>query len=249
MKFLKTALIYMCLFLVNLPAWAAPIVVDVSDPLIEVDTQFRGRNIVIFGAREGSGDVAILLKGPQRNVEVRQKEQNALGIWYNTRRVIFPQTPLVYHVATSRPLSQLANKESLNRASIGLENITLLPQEDIPPHVRTAMADAFLKDMTAHNLYSEAPQPISFQGGMLFRTNIRLPADIPTGTYTVEAYLFEEGTMSHAQLKTFVVRKVGFSEDMTNFAHNNSFFYGLIAICMGLAFGLLSSLRPKGLKS
>jgi len=225
------------LFLITTSAVAQPIVADVSQPRIEVTTNFDGAEVVVFGATEGKGEVVVVVQGPMRDIEVRKKEQ-VNGMWLTGKRMIFKSMPTVYHIASSRPTSELGDASLLKHNEIGFENIHY---EVSGKHSKDKIKEfhqALLDQQKTNGFYSEEIGAIHIQGGRLFRSTITLPPDVPTGSYRAEAFLFQNGTMVTAQLKEFEVRKVGFSAGIYNFATQNSFFYGLVAVAFAFMVGV-----------
>ena len=57
--------------------WAAParaeaLVADLTSHLIAITTGFTGASVVLFGAIDGPGDVAVVVRGPDREMTVRR---------------------------------------------------------------------------------------------------------------------------------------------------------------------------------
>ena len=67
-------------------------------------------------------------------------------------------------------------------------------------------------------------------------------ATVPRGEYTVEAYLFRDGTVTSAQSTPLYVDQQGLERRLFTFAHTSPFTYGLSAVVMAMFLGWLSSL-------
>ena len=89
-------------------AHAEALVADLTNHLIAISTGFTGASVVLFGAIDGPGDVAVVVRGPDRDVTVRRKSRIA-GIWVNTRELTFSNIPSFYFVAASRPLDEIVS--------------------------------------------------------------------------------------------------------------------------------------------
>ena len=83
---------------------------------------------------------------------------------------------------------------------------------------------------------------VEFLSYSLFRVHIPIPATVPRGEYTVEAYLFRDGTVMSAQSTPLFVDQKGLERRLYRFAHASPFVYGLSAVLMAMFFGWLSSL-------
>jgi Putative transmembrane protein (Alph_Pro_TM) len=85
------------------PASAEALAADLTSHLIAITTGFTGASVVLFGAIDGPGDVAVVVRGPDREMTVRRKSRVA-GIWMNSQEITFGNVPSFYFVAASRPL-------------------------------------------------------------------------------------------------------------------------------------------------
>ena len=92
----------------------------------------------------------------------------------------------------------------------------------------------------SQNLYSSSTSPISIIGGRLFRVPLTFPANVPTGEYSAEIYLFQDGKTVSAQRKTLAVRKAGIEAVIFNFAHEQSAIYGILAVIIALFAGWIA---------
>ncbi|MBI3451491.1 MAG: TIGR02186 family protein, partial [Rhodospirillales bacterium] len=77
---------------------AQPLVADLSSHLIAITTGFAGTEILLYGATEGEGDVAVVVRGPDASTVVRRKSRIA-GIWINREQMTFTGVPAFYRVA------------------------------------------------------------------------------------------------------------------------------------------------------
>ena len=219
--------------------WAQQLVADLSSHLIAINTGFTGTEVVLFGATDGEGDVAIVVTGPRTSVTVRRKGRVA-GIWVNTESVRFEQVPSYYMVATSRPLDQVVSKPMLERHQIGLPNLQLDPGRALPQEELEAFRAALIRNKQREGLYGITLGQVAFLGERLFRTNIYFPANVPTGLYTVEVLLIRDGEVVTAQTTPLVVSKVGFSAEIYQIARHQPVAYGLAAVIGAVAAGWLA---------
>lgn len=216
--------------------WAQQMVADLSSHLIAITTGFTGTEVVLFGATDGVGDVAIIVNGPRLPAIVRRKER-VLGMWMNTDSVRFSQAPSYHSVATSRPLGQIVGKTALERQQIGEPQLQLDPQETLDPQELAAFRAALIRNKQRAGLYGSSVGAVSFLGDRLFRTNIYFPANVPTGLYNVEALLIRDGEVVSAQTTPLVVSKVGFSADVYDMARHRPITYGVLAVLGAVAAG------------
>ena len=114
-------------------AVAASLVADLSSHLIAITTGFTGTEVLLFGAKEGPGQVVMIVRGPTSSMTVRKKSRVA-GIWMNTDRVTFSNVPSFYAVATSAPLPDIAPPQVLARHQIGFDQLKFDAPPDVDPN-------------------------------------------------------------------------------------------------------------------
>jgi uncharacterized protein (TIGR02186 family) len=232
---LAAALLGTCLALAG-AVRAQQLVADISSHLIAITTGFTGTDVVLFGAVDGPGDVAVVVEGPQGRVTVRRKERIA-GIWINASSMGFEQVPGYYAVASSRPIERIAEPAVLSRHEIGLQHLSLEPTDDVPAEALAEWRRALLRNKQEEGLFPRTPGQVTFLGGRLFRTTVHFPANVPTGSYTVSVYLIRNGDVVSAQTTPLVVSKIGFSADVFELATSRSTLYGLGSIVLALSAG------------
>ncbi len=49
------------------------LVVDLSDSIVKITTRFAGTELLLFGAKQGEGDIIVVVRGPWENPVVRKK--------------------------------------------------------------------------------------------------------------------------------------------------------------------------------
>jgi uncharacterized protein (TIGR02186 family) len=212
------------------------LVADLSENLIAITTGFSGIDVLLFGATDGYGEVIVVVRGPTDSVTVRKKERVA-GIWVNTSSLEFDGVPGYYRFAASQPVDTLLTKELRQTFQIGDRNIAVAPLETRSPAIEKDFFDALIRNKQRASLYDAEQGTVKFLGNRLFRTQISLPANVPTGKYSVEVFLVSDGIIVNRTTTPLVVVKSGFEEQVYTFAHEQAALYGLIAIVIALVAG------------
>lgn len=222
-------------------AQQVPLVADLSNHLVAITTGFSGTDVLLFGATDGPGDIVVVVRGPARDEVVRRKGRFG-PIWANSDSVTFRAAPTYYRVASSRPLDEFASETLLGRQQIGLENLRLLnSDETLPAEEVTAFRQALVRLKTDESLYEQGLSDITLMSNRLFRTALHFPANVPTGTYTVEVYLFREGQITAAEIVPLTISKIGVGADIYDFAHGPlAFLYGLLAVLLAGSAGWIA---------
>lgn len=232
-RFLSIAL---GILLLAAPAQATPIIADLSNYRIDVDSSFNGTRLFLFGARNDYGDVVAVIRGPQKSFMVRKKEQIA-GIWVNSDRMRFWNIPAFYAVAASKPLSEIPQDLLFRQLGIGQNQLLSPPADPIAKIRFDEFSTAFLNHLHASKLYTTNPVAMQFMGETLFKSTIEFPDNIPPGNYTAEVYLISDGNIVGMQSTPITVVKTGLDAFLYRYAHDFPFLYGITAIVMALGAG------------
>ncbi len=219
-------------------AVAATLVADLSSHLIAITTGFTGTEVLLFGAKEGPGEVVVVVRGPTSNISVRKKSRVA-GIWMNTDRVTFSIVPSYYAVASSKPLEEIAPPSVLTRHQIGFNQLKMLAPANVDPERLRDFRAALIRRQQGAGLFMHEAGEVLFLGDRLFRASLYFPANVPVGVYLVEVLLLQDGNVTGAQTTPLNISKIGFGAELFDFAHQRAAFYGLIAILISLVSGWL----------
>lgn len=235
-----------------LPAQAERLVVSLSNHRVAVTSNFTGEDLVLFGTIEpdrargalrNAYDLVVTVKGPPHTLRTRRKERVA-GIWVNIESREFINVPSYLGVLSNRPVSAITNAEIARRLQLGLSNIILTQRvgadfaDTVPDD---AFRTAFVTLETRYGLYRESPGAVTFLTPTVFRVAIPMPANAPTGPYTVDVQLFAEGANVARTNSALEVVKTGFEQYVAETARDHGLLYGLFASMMALVIGWIGS--------
>lgn len=223
------------------PAKTAPdgrLVVDLSSHTVEITTGFAGRDLLLFGTTDTDSDIVTVVRGPVGPEIVRRKERVG-GIWINTDSVAFAQVPAYYAVASTRPIAEILNSAERGKYAIGLDKIEMAPEDGAGD--RDAFRDAMVRNKLRQGLFRDQVRPVHVLGNQLFRADVRLPSNVPVGTYEVSVYMTRDGKVTGVRKTELTVEKVGFEATVYSFAHHYSLAYGILAIIVAAFSGWLAS--------
>lgn len=218
---------------------ASPIISGISTNEINIDTKFNGAKILLFGAKGDAGDIVIAVRGPKKNFLVTKK-QKFLGVWYNGQRVKFKDSYSFYSL-----FSTFGNNEEIDQLLANLElgknNLNFYSSTEASPEVKNEF-QLQLVDCLEHNkLYSSGADKIDFLDETLFKILLNFPKNISRGTYTVEIYLISDGSLVSFQAIPIYVNQVGISARILDFAYDQAFLYGIVAVAFALIVGWLAN--------
>jgi uncharacterized protein (TIGR02186 family) len=229
------------------------LVLALSTHRVQINSSFVGTDLVLFGSverdeqsatRSGSYDIVVRVSGPPQT-EVTRRKERVLGIWVNSESRVFLDAPGFVAVLSNRPINEIAGPEVLRRYRIGLDNL-VLPQMisgdigDVP--LSDPFRTAFLRLNREQRLYRETGNAVTFLTSTLFRAAIRLPANVPVGTYVVDVHLFTGGVMLSQSNSAIEIQKVGFEQFVAATAREHGLLYGLATAGLALLTGWLASI-------
>jgi len=233
-------------------AVAERLVVSLSNHRVTVTSNFVGEELVLFGTIEPDPatvplhppyDLVVTVTGPPQILRTRRK-QRMLGIWVNIDSREFVNVPSYLAVLANRPVTQIANPETLRSLQIGLNNF-LLPQK-IGPDVADTVSDdpfrqAFVRLKSQQGLYRESHAAVTFLTPTVFRAAIPMPAAVPTGSYAIEVELFSDGKLAARTNTALEVIKSGFEQYVADAARDHGLLYGMATTLMALLIGWFAS--------
>lgn len=229
-------------------ARAERLTVALSSPDVQINSSFAGAALTVFGvierdasaiSRTGGYDVVVALIGPPEAVVTRRKER-ILGIWANRASQTIAGVPALYSLSSSATLDLVAAPAVLGRLQVGYDNLAFRFEGRATPNDPAAkdFRAAFIRLKEKAGLYHQQVG-VNFIGDTIFRTTLYLPANIPVGRYTAEAYLFSGQSLVARAGDTLLVSKTGVEDNLFDFAHNQSLIYGLLCVLTALVVGWL----------
>lgn len=233
-----------------LAAAAAPttLITDISQARIDIDTQFKGADLLVYGAiqyprgsvPDAPPEIAVVVRGPPQPVTIRKKARVA-GIWINTDSVRFETVPGFYSVATTAPIAQLADDRTTAIYEIGVANLQLSPASSGDAAETEAFERGLIALKRKAGLFAESPGAVTVTQGVLYRARMAIPSAVPVGEYAAEIYLIRRGRVIASSTTPIEIGKSGFERWIYVAAHEHSFFYGLAAVAAALSAGWVAS--------
>ena len=242
------------------PEVPAPIVsAALTDTNVQVSSDFRGARIVLYGAvfdaAARPSDVVVLVRGPEQPVRITRKTR-VLGLWLNSRPVVFRGAPGFYRAASNRPLEDIATFGTLRRLGAGVDHLAINAPAEQRTETRYGVRDIVVSRLGSNyfdwrsavvrlkekaGLYDEDDQGVRFVDRGLFRAEIALPTGAPTGLYRADILLFQDGRPVSSRSRTLTVEKVGIERALYVWAHDRPWSYGLASMAFALAAGWAAS--------
>lgn len=245
MRYIATFICFLLLVPIN--SYSRALIADSYPRKINIDHNFKGIKILLYGAKNEYGDIVVVVRGPKRDFVLREKSKVA-GVWTNTKNIELDDFYSFYSIASTKPLEKIKNTPLLKDLKIGARNLKIGSVDEIDsPTKALEYKDVTIKLMEESKLFSSSGNELAFWGETLFRTFIEFPKNIVKGEYSIDLYLFNDGLLSNFQSMPIIVEQVGFEAFLHDLAHERSLLYGiicvLIAITLGWATGVLFGKR------
>ncbi len=226
-----------CLPFFGAQAQERGLTIDLANDRVDITAGFTGAHLALFGVKNGPGQVAVVIRGPEKTMLVRRKE-SALGIWFNKRSLKFRKVPVYYDYALSVPESKLATPETLKKNGIGLNALKFDPDtwRDKPEYAQS-FQEALIRNKQAEGLFPLKPRRINFLDDNFFRASFYVPSNVPTGEYEVQSFLIRDGAVVDVRTTALNVGQAGLEAKIYKFAYGQSLAYGLLCVLIAVIAG------------
>ncbi len=227
-------------------AHAADISIALTDDRVEVDADFSGAAVTLFGAVTGAEnpaatlDIIAIVTGPPGNFSVRPLEKRGL-IWLPGKPAMIENAPRFYASTATQPIQEIAPLPDQAKFELGVDNIRAvdLYADTDSEHPFNA---AFLDALESRGQYMDRVGGVSFIKGALFTVDLELPANTPVGDYDIAVYLYRDGMLIDHDSAALKVNKVGLERRIFDLAHRRPVLYGLLCVAVSLLAGWIAGL-------
>ena len=214
---------------------------DISEDNIKIETNFTGKEVIIFGILNDGQETIMTIKGPQKNAVIQKKER-ILGFWFNTKQITYNEIPSVFFIASSKNIEDILPASTIIKEELSfnylLENKT--SQRNFISDVSLEnWKDNFVRINKNKNLFKK--YNVEKIDNKLFQTRIFFPAKSIPGEYKVNVYQIQNNLILNNKEKIITLKKSGVGSQIYNFAHNNAAAYGLFAIIFAIMSGFLAA--------
>ncbi len=229
------------------------LVVDATKSVIPVGLRYNGDRIDFFGTFQGTEADALIVKLTSPAETVKLNIKGRVGpFWMNTKQYEVENVPSMYQVQASDRLDRILTPELARQIGVGFETLRerlkfrILkgePEEGDPE----TLFEGILRIKKEAGLYSiDDSGVIRMKKGKLFSHYFDFPSTAKPGTYTVTYYLIRDGALVGTSSESIQIRKVGVEAFVERAARERPVLYGICAVLIALATGLLVGLVFKG---
>lgn len=215
--------------------------VDLAQDRVDITTGFDGAYLSLFGVKERDGQVAIVIRGPKRDVLVRKKNRVS-GVWLNSQSLEFKDVPQFYDFAISDAEENILNEDIRKEKGIGFAALNFTAQKnDLKPKPLKEFQSALRRNKQVEGLFPVVAKDVIFLSDTFFKTEFYVPPNVPTGEYVIETFLINGGNIIDKRETKVMVAQVGFSSGVYRFANLYSLGYALIIVLIAVVAGWLSN--------
>ena len=238
-KIIKLITLFLLVLIPN--AILAEAYFDISEDNIKIETNFTGKEVIIFGILNDGQETIMTIKGPQKNAVIQKKER-ILGFWFNTKQITYNEIPSIFFIASSKNIEDILPASTIIKEELSfnylLENKT--SQRNFISDVSLDnWKDNFVRINKNKNLFKK--YNVEKIDNKLFQTRIFFPAKSIPGEYKVNVYQIKNNLILNNKEKIITLKKSGVGSQIYNFAHNNAAAYGLFAIIFAIMSGFLAA--------
>ncbi len=214
---------------------------DLSQNEIMIETNFDGKEIIIFGLLEDNHDTILTIKGPKKKLKL-QKKDRYFGVWFNTKRITYSNVPNIFFLASSNEIENILPESKLIQENLSFDGILRnknYNQNFAFENDQDIWIENFIRIKKEKLFYSKFEMK-KFKD-KLFQTSVFFPATTTPGNYTVSVYHVRNNTIMSKEDKIIKVKKSGIGNEIYKFANNNSAAYGFFTVVFAILSGLIAA--------
>ena len=220
---------------------------DLSTHVIRIPAFYNGTTLEASGKVPAGTDVVVRVMGPREEVHLKEKGKVFGFLWMNKTDVTLGNTPAVYMLYVPEKGGRALLSPELGLGYQALEQeVTLEPATED----KSFVLGEYVKLMEKYGVYNDHAGSIQYtdtpNGERRFVTTLIIPPKMKPGQYQVQCYAVRDGKVSGQGSDTLTIELTGMPALIANMAYNHALIYGIIAVCIAIAAGLLMGMLFKG---
>jgi uncharacterized protein (TIGR02186 family) len=231
----------------DLQAWENPENITnfkVDPDYIDIGAFFDGAQIFVSAEISECDGVVIELEGKIQDIMLNKKGKKTF-LWLNVAQITVKNAPSVYILASSDKFDKICSAEELEEELIGYGALKhkIIFQSDKP--LTGLEFDEFIKlkeHSGSYNINGRVKITPFSDGRQKVTTTLNIPSFIPAGKYELFLYCFKNGNLISKASSDLLIEEVGLTLLTKNLAFGNPAIYGIAAIVIALAAGIVIGL-------
>jgi len=214
---------------------------DLSQNDIKIETDFNGKEIIIFGILNDDQETLIAIKGPEKKALIQKKER-ILGFWFNIMQITYNKVPSIFFIASSANIEDILPMSTIIKEELSFDLLleNKLSQRNFISDVSLEVwKDNFVRIKKNKNLFKQ--YKVEKIDNKLFQTQVFFPAESIPGEYKVQVYQIKNNIILNKKEKIITLQKSGIGSQIYDFAHKNAAAYGFFTIIFAVLSGFLAA--------
>ncbi|MGD2069494.1 MAG: TIGR02186 family protein [Gemmatimonadota bacterium] len=213
--------------------------ISLDPPRVVAGMFFSGADVVVRAAVPPGAEVAMVLRGKDRELSLKKKGKAFGLVWMNMEDVLFRAVPDVYLLRSSAPVEALAPPPILEEAGVGLD---ALAARSGPRENGAGLFGELVRLKERDGLWSVEEGDVRLgaaeEGTAAASAEFFLPASTPPGTYHVLVHTFVDGRAELVGSRQIVVSQEGLASLISDLAQRHGLLYGILASLFAVVVGL-----------
>jgi uncharacterized protein (TIGR02186 family) len=207
---------------------------------INITTFYNGTTLEVRGTAPAETDVVLEVSGPKQDVHLKEKGKVLGFLWMNKSDVTLENAPADYMIYTPENAGGdiIGLQTGIGYQSVGQDIIINPETED-----RTFIFGEYVKLMEKAGVYAINQGAVTYgpvKGGIKpFSATLIIPSKMSAGKYQVKAFALQHGVVADQVQTDLTIQLQGFPAIISSMAFNRSLMFGVMAVVIAIAAGLL----------
>lgn len=219
----------------------------VSAETVDISTFYNGTTVEVTGAVADGSDVVIEVSGPKTDVHLKEKGKVLGLLWMNKTDVSLENAPADYMIYFPENVTQelIGEKTGVGYEAVEKE-ITIEPASED----RAFIFGEYVKLMEKSGVYALNEGGVTYgqanDGMKPFSATLDIPSKMKPGSYHIKALAVNQGAVTEQIEQELNLRLTGFPAMISKLAFGNSLLFGIMAVVIAIAAGLIIGTLFKG---
>jgi len=244
---LVTFLLVSLAWIVSSSAAEKPLLMELASSTLNISTFYNGTTLEVTGSVPEDMDVALQVSGPKKEVHLKEKGKVAGFLWMNKTDVSLENTPAVYMVYTPPGAIDkfLSSELGLGYKALS-KDITINPESEDKAFIFAE----YVKLMEHSGVYAIHEGAVSYgesNGNMKgFSVTLDIPSKMSPGNYQIKALAIKDGAIIDETQENLSMELTGLPAYIAKMAFGQPLLFGIIAVVIAIATGLIIGTIFKG---
>ena len=229
------------------PAADSGLSLKLAQSTIKISTFYNGTTLDVSGTVPADSDVMLQVSGPKKDVHLKVKGKVAGFLWMNKTDASLSNTPAVYmaYLPAGKAEDELGPELGIGYDALS-DQIAIEPESLDKGFVFTE----YVKLMEKAGVYAIHEGLIKYgpvNGGVKpFSVTMAIPSKMAAGDYQVQAIAVKDGKVVDRTEEKLTLELSGLPKAIANLAYGQPLLFGIMAVVIAVAAGLLIGALFKG---